>query len=74
MALSDSDFPSFTRLVASTFQAMAKAPQVFVAAVEGDALYQAYLCAFPDGTNPTFAKSTEHDCPSPCRQRGECRG
>jgi hypothetical protein len=67
MATSDRDFPSFTRLVASTFQAIAKAPQVFVTAVEGDALYQAYLRAFPDGTDPTFAKSTEHDC-SCCKQ------
>ncbi|NJM90996.1 MAG: hypothetical protein HC863_01620 [Myxococcales bacterium] len=67
MALSDNDFPSFTRLVASTFQAMAKAPQVFVTAVDGYALYQAYLRAFPNGTDPVFAKSTEHDC-SCCKQ------
>jgi hypothetical protein len=35
--------------------------------VDGDALYQAYLAAFPEGTNPIFKNRTEHDC-SCCRQ------
>ncbi|MEZ4363307.1 MAG: hypothetical protein R3B48_24235 [Kofleriaceae bacterium] len=61
------DFPKFTKLVATTFQTMVKGPQVFVSSVEGDALYQAYLSAFPAGTDPIFAKSTEHDC-SCCKQ------
>lgn len=67
MAPSVNDFPTFTKLVASAFQAMARAAQVFVTAVDGDALYQAYLASFPAGTDPMFAKSTEHDC-SCCRQ------
>lgn len=67
MAPSPNDFPTFTKLVASAFQAMAKAAQVFVTSVPGDALYQSYLASFPAGTNPMFAKSTEHDC-SCCKQ------
>lgn len=67
MAPSPSDFPTFTKLVASAFQAMAKAAQVFVTEVDGDALYQSYLESFPAGTDPMFAKSTEHDC-SCCKQ------
>lgn len=67
MAPSPNDFPTFTKLVAAAFQAMAKAAQVFVTAVDGEALYQAYLAAFPAGTDPMFAKSTEHDC-SCCKQ------
>jgi hypothetical protein len=41
-------------------------PQVFVANVEGDALWEKYLAAFPEGTNPLFAKRTKHDC-STCK-------
>ncbi|HRC57923.1 MAG TPA: hypothetical protein PKU97_18475, partial [Kofleriaceae bacterium] len=67
MAPSPSDFPTFTKLVASAFQAMAKTAQVFVTGVDGDALYQSYLASFPAGTDPMFAKSTEHDC-SCCKQ------
>lgn len=62
MAPEVTDFPTFTRLVASSFRAMAKAAQVFVTSVEGDALYRSYLEAFPVGTDPIFAKRTEHDC------------
>ncbi len=60
------NFPPFAQLVAASFQAIVKAPQVFVTSIDGDALYQQYLAAFPEGTNPIFKKQTEHEC-SCCR-------
>jgi hypothetical protein len=60
------EFPTFARIVAASFQAVAKAPQVYVTNVDGDALYRRYLAAFPEGTNPLFKKATEHEC-SCCR-------
>ena len=56
------DFPSFARLVAATFQRLAKSSAVFTAGVTGDDLYEVFLAAFPEGTNPLFKKRTEHDC------------
>lgn len=60
-------FPTFAKIVATSFQAVANAPQVYVVDVDGDALYRRYLDAFPAGTNPIFRKNTEHECSS-CRQ------
>lgn len=59
-------FPPFAKIVAASFQSIVKASQVFVTGVDGDALYQRYLAAFPEGTNPIFKKQTEHEC-SCCR-------
>ncbi|HET9893195.1 MAG TPA: hypothetical protein VFQ42_22145 [Mycobacterium sp.] len=64
--MTTSEFPIFARTVAESFQSITKAPQVFVTGVDGDALYQLYLAAFPEGTNPIFRKATEHEC-SCCR-------
>lgn len=58
---------TFYKIVAKSFQSIIKSSQVFVTNVDGDALYQRYLSAFPEGTNPIFKKTTEHDC-SCCRQ------
>lgn len=40
--------------------------EVYISDVNGDALWQTYLGAFPPGTDPLFKKRTEHDC-SVCR-------
>jgi hypothetical protein len=61
------NFPAFSKLVAWDFQVIAKSAHVFVVDIEGDALYAAYLAAFPEGTNPLFKERTEHDC-SCCKQ------
>ncbi len=58
---------AFALLVSATFQHIAKGDRVFVTGVEGDDLYDAYLAAFPEGTNPIFRKRTEHDCAT-CKQ------
>ncbi len=52
----------FYKLVATSFQDLAKDLHVFVVDLEGDALYAQYLAAFPEGTNPIYKKNTEHDC------------
>lgn len=64
--MSTSKFPEFANLVAASFQELVKDTNVFVADVDGDALYSTYIAAFPEGTNPIFKKNTEHDC-SCCR-------
>ena len=60
-------FELFADLVVKGFRSVVARPQVFVAAVEPDALYAAYLAAFPDGFNPIAKTRAEHDC-STCRQ------
>lgn len=60
-------FPIFAKTVATSFQNLVKAAQVYVTNVDGDALYARYLAAFPEGTNPIFRKATEHEC-SCCKQ------
>lgn len=52
-----SEFPSFAKIVAASFQAIAKEPQVFVTNVDGEELYQHYLAAFPIGTNPPLQEA-----------------
>lgn len=39
---------------------------VLVTTLSGDELWDAYLAAFPEGSNPVFRERTEHDC-SCCR-------
>jgi len=60
-------FHAFAKLIAASFQDMTKSGEVFVADIDGDALWDRYLLAFPEGTNPLFRVRTEHDC-STCRQ------
>ena len=55
-------FPLFARLVAATFERITKNGAVFTTGVTGDDVYEAYLGAFPEGTNPVFKQRTEHDC------------
>lgn len=56
-------FPAFAKMMAASFAAAVKKPdRVFVVDFEPDALYAAYLTAFPAGTNPPFKARTEHDC------------
>jgi hypothetical protein len=56
----------FAAVVAANFQELVKSPGVFVVELGGDDLFAAYLASFPDGTNPFFRKTTEHDC-STCK-------
>jgi len=56
-----SDFKQFSQAVHQRYEMMAK-HELFVVDIDGDALYAAYLSAFPPGTNPIFRERTEHDC------------
>lgn len=60
-----SEFSRFATAVRSRFDQMAK-QSLYVVDISGDALWAAYLAAFPKGTNPVFRERTEHDC-SCCR-------
>jgi hypothetical protein len=59
-------FDEFAQAVNRSFQNLSVRPQVFVVDVTGDALFAAYLAAFPEGTNPMFKVNTEHEC-STCK-------
>ena len=60
-----SDFQKFSAVVHANFLAMSEG-ELFTVDLSGDDLWQAYLAAFPEGTNPLFRERTEHDC-SCCR-------
>lgn len=49
-------FQPLADLVAGGFRDVTARPQVFVTTVEPDALYAAYLAAFPEGFNPVDRK------------------
>ncbi len=51
----------FIAAVAKQFQTMAPTG-LFRVAVEKDKLWETYLGAFPEGTNPIYRKRQEHDC------------
>jgi hypothetical protein len=62
------NFQVFKQAVQKQFAQMtAEDAPLFRVDVPGDQLWDAYLAAFPDGSNPIFRKRTEHDC-SCCRQ------
>jgi hypothetical protein len=54
-------FKPFAAAVAAQFALMSK-HELFTVKLDGDTLYDAYLAAFPAGTNPIFRERTEHDC------------
>ena len=60
------DFNKFKTAVAKQFKAMTK-HQLFRVDVSGDDLWDRYLAAFPEGTNPIYRERTEHDC-NCCKQ------
>ena len=60
------DFTLFSKAVHARFNELAQSQQLFVSPLAGDALWDAYLAAFPEGSNPIFRERTEHDC-SCCR-------
>lgn len=62
-----SDFSVFKSAVAVLFANMSNQNKLFVADVTGDQLWEAYLEAFPPGTNPIFRTRREYDCQC-CRQ------
>ncbi len=60
------NFLSLQQALAVQFKRMCDSGQLFRVKVDKDKLWETYLAAFPEGTNPIFRKRTEHDC-SCCR-------
>ncbi len=58
-------FKEFNNALAAHFQKMT-ATGLFRVAVDKDKLWETYLGAFPEGSNPIYKTRTEHDC-SCCR-------
>ena len=59
------NFIKFRDAVNSNFMRMCK-EHVFEVNMDSDKIWNTYLQAFPEGTNPMFRERTEHDC-SCCR-------
>lgn len=55
-----SNFVKFAIAVKASFELLSKG-ELFIAEIEKDAIWDAYLAAFPEGTNPIFRVRTEHD-------------
>jgi hypothetical protein len=60
------DFSAFKQAVATQYERMQAHP-MFRASIAGQDLWESYLAAFPEGTNPIYRKRTEYDCGC-CRQ------
>lgn len=58
-------FKVFADAVRAQFKAMS-AENLYVVDMDRDAIWDTYLAAFPEGSNPIFRVRTEHDC-SCCR-------
>ena len=55
-----SQFALFAKMLAIHFTQMSQG-ELFRVALEGDYVWQEYLAAFPEGTNPIYRVRTEHD-------------
>lgn len=60
------DFQQFKIPVAKQFERMSKHP-LFRVDIDNNLLWETYLAAFPEGTNPIFRERREYDC-SCCKQ------
>lgn len=60
------NFKTIKTAVAKQFAAMSNQP-LFRVNIDKDVLWNLYLSAFPEGTNPVYKERTEHDC-NCCKQ------
>ena len=60
------NFSLFKQAVSRQFANMSQF-RLYAVDIEGDVLWDTYLRAFPEGTNPIYRERTEHDC-SCCKQ------
>lgn len=61
-----SDFSRFAIQIKQRFDLLSQ-HELYVTVPDGNQVWEKYLAAFPEGTNPIFRERTEHDC-SCCRQ------
>ena len=55
------NFNTFAQAIRERFDHIAQSP-LFVVDIDPDALWVAYLAAFPAGADPIYKTNTEHDC------------
>ena len=60
------NFSNFKKTIKAKFDSMQESA-LFRMKVSSDELWDTYIQSFPEGSNPTFNQSTEHDCQC-CRQ------
>lgn len=56
------NFDAFRDDVAKQVTKMTKVTESFYVDIDKDVLWETYLAAFPEGTNPIHKERTEHDC------------
>lgn len=61
-----SDFQEFSKTMNAHWEKISSG-KLFRVKANGDELWEAYLAAFPEGTNPIYIERTTHDC-SCCKQ------
>jgi hypothetical protein len=61
------DFIPFGQYIHRNFALLQDERDLFHVALDGNEIFEEYLRAFPEGTNPLFRERTEHDCTN-CRQ------
>lgn len=62
-----SDFPAFTKAVGAQLKKMVNNGAEVYQSAGSPTIYEDYLAAFPDGTNPIFRERAEYDC-NTCKQ------
>jgi len=55
------DFKEFSKAVRDNFDKMAKG-HLYIVDCNRDEIFNEYLAAFPEGSNPIYKERTEHDC------------
>lgn len=60
------NFHEFSHAVSKKLSQLEKSGALFRSKASPEALWETYLSAFPEGTNPLYIKRTQHDC-SCCR-------
>lgn len=60
------DFKNFRDTISANYDKLQATGSLYTVAIDKDVLWQAYLSAFPAGSNPIFRERTEHDC-SACK-------
>lgn len=61
------NFVNFASMVTSQIQKMEMTGELYYVDIDGDTLWDTYLNSFPEGANPLYKTSTEHDC-NCCKQ------
>lgn len=56
------NFKPFAQAITKQLDAMLKRGHLLTVEVRKDEIFEEYLAAFPEGTNPIFRERTEHDC------------